>query len=103
MDTTGVDSDVVTYAYRAGSVNGHNAFAVNWIDVGYANGNSDLLNSFQLVLIERSDRNEGDFDIEFNYGRVEWETGDNDGGVGGLGGNSARVGFSAGTGVPGSY
>ncbi|HPD46095.1 MAG TPA: right-handed parallel beta-helix repeat-containing protein [Anaerohalosphaeraceae bacterium] len=103
VDTTGVDSDVVTYAYRAGSVNGHNAFAVNWIDVGYANGNSDLLNSFQLVLIERSDRNEGDFDIEFNYGRVEWETGDNDGGVGGLGGNSARVGFSAGTGVPGSY
>jgi len=103
VDTTGVNSSTVTYAYRAGVVNGHNAFAVNWIDVGYANGNSDLLNRFQLVLIERSDRNPGDFDIEFNYDRIEWETGDNDGGTGGLGGNSARAGFSGGTGVPGTY
>ena len=39
-----------------------------------------------------------DFDIEFNYDQIQWETGGASGGTSGLGGTSARVGYSAGTG-----
>ncbi|MGD8499366.1 MAG: right-handed parallel beta-helix repeat-containing protein, partial [Phycisphaerales bacterium] len=93
--------NVVTYG--TGTVDGHRAFGVNWIDVGYFYMNTDKLNTFQLVLIERSDRAPGDFDIEFNYGTINWETGDASMGQGGLGGSSARAGFSNGTGNPGTF
>ncbi|MEE4120357.1 MAG: nidogen-like domain-containing protein [Paracoccaceae bacterium] len=86
--------NVVTYG--TGTVNGRDAFGVNWIDVGYFSQNTDKLNSFQLVLTERFDTGPGNFDIEFNYEQIEWETGDFSGGTGGLGGNSARVGYSNG-------
>jgi len=103
VDTTDANSQLVTYAYGEGVIDGHNAFGVNWINVGYFNSHSDKLNSFQLILIDRSDRNPGDFDIEFNYGRILWETGDASGGTNGFGGSSARAGFSNGTGLPGSF
>lgn len=86
--------------YGTGTVNGLNAFGVNWVDVDYFISNTahdTQLNSFQLVLIDRSDIAPGDFDIEFNYDRIVWETGDASGGVNGLGGNSARAGFTNGT------
>jgi hypothetical protein len=35
----------------------------------------------------------------FNYDQVQWETGDANGGVDGLGGTSAAVGFSNGDGI----
>ena len=85
--------------YGTGTVNGRSAFGVNWNDVGYFAMNSDKLNSFQLVLIDRSDVEAGAFDIEFNFDKVEWETGDVSGGTNGLGGASARVGFSDGDGI----
>ncbi|MBI2471521.1 MAG: hypothetical protein HYV59_09810 [Planctomycetes bacterium] len=103
VDTRGSGSGVVTYSYGAGSVDGRNAFGVNWIDVGYYSAHVDKLNSFQLILIDRSDIAPGDFDFEFNYDKVQWETGDASSGSGGLGGNSARVGYSNGTGDPGTY
>jgi hypothetical protein len=83
--------------YGTGNVNGHNAFGVNWINVGYFNTEFDKLNSFQLVLIDRSDIAAGDFDMEFNYTKVQWETGDapQSGGTDGLGGHSARAGFAS--------
>lgn len=86
--------------YGTGTVNGRDAFAVNWIDVDYfasspTHGNQ--LNTFQLVLIDRSDIAPGDFDIEFNYDTITWEAGNASGGVNGLGGSSARVGFTNGT------
>jgi hypothetical protein len=89
--------------YGTGTVDGHAAFGVTWIDVGYYNTHWDKLNSFQLVLIDRSDRGPGDFDIEFNYGKIQWETGDASSGVNGFGGSSAHVGFSNGTGDPGTF
>ena len=45
----------------------------------------------------------GDFRIVFNYDRILWETGDASSGTNGLGGNSARVGFSDGSGQPGTF
>jgi PKD repeat protein len=92
--------NVVTFGND--TVDGHPAFGVNWISVGYFDENTDKLNSFQLILIQRSDRNPGDFDIEFNYDQVQWETGDASDGVGGLGGSSAVVGFSNGSSRPGT-
>lgn len=96
VDTRGAGSSVIHYG--AGTADGHKAFGVNWIDVGYFWKHSDKLNRFQLVLIDRSDRAPGDVDIEFNYEKIVWESGDWSGGSLGLGGSSARVGFADGTG-----
>lgn len=88
--------------YGSGTVDGRNAFGVNWVDVDYyffnePDHDDDLkLNSFQLILIDRSDIGIGDFDIEFNYDKITWEAGQASGGIEGLGGDSARVGFSNG-------
>lgn len=71
--------------------------------MGYYSQRTDRLNTFQLVMIERSDRRAGDFDIEFNYRTVRWETGDASGGTGGVGGTSARAGYTNGTGQAGTY
>jgi hypothetical protein len=74
-------------------VNGHAAFAASWTNVGYYSARYDKTNSFQLVVVQRDDQAAGDFDMEFNYDRVQWETGDENGGTDGLGGDSAAVGF----------
>jgi hypothetical protein len=101
VDTRVPPSGLVQYGTDV--VDGRSAFGVNYFNVGYFNQRTDRLNTFQLVLIDRSDVGPGDFDIEFNYRQVHWETGDASGGVNGLGGQSARVGFSRGTGVAGTF
>jgi hypothetical protein len=70
-------------------------FTATWDDVGYYASSIDLLNSFQLALI---DQGNGDFDIEFRYETLNWTTGNASGGTGGLGGTIARAGWSAGNG-----
>ena len=94
--------NVVTYG--SGTVDGHPAFGATWPGVGCYQENVSVLDFFQVVLISRSDIAAGDFDIEFDYNSIQWETGQASGGNAFcLGGSSARVGFSAGTGVPGSF
>lgn len=95
VDTRGPRSQVVTFGQD--TANGHRAFGANYIDVGYYDSHDDLLNSFQVVVIDRSETGEGNFDIEFNYARINWETGDASNGRGGLGGVPAVVGWSNGT------
>lgn len=82
---------------------GHNVFGVDWPGVGYYSENIDKLNTFQLLLVDRSDIAAGDADIYFNYGSIQWETGDASGGSGGLGGSCAVAGYSNGTGNPGTF
>ncbi len=101
VDTRNPQSKLVTYGRD--SVDGHLAFGVNYIDVGYYNAHADKLASFQVIVIDRSDLGAGDFDVEFNYARIPWETGDASGGTGGLGGVPASVGWSNGSGDPGTY
>ncbi len=101
VDTRGSASALTTYGN--GTVDGRAAFGVNWDGVGYFGSHTDKLNIFQLLLIDRSDVTAGDFDIEFNYNQMQWETGDASGGVGGFGGTPAVVGYSSGAGTPGSY
>jgi hypothetical protein len=84
-------------AYGSGTVGGRAAFGVTWPGVCFFYIDCSLVNSFQLVLIDRSDIGAGDFDIEFNYDYIQWETGDASGGSGGLGGSCARAGWSNGT------
>jgi hypothetical protein len=112
VDTRASGSDEVRYGFGDGIYEGHRAFCVNWDGVGYYSYGTDKLNSFQLLLVEREDSGPGDFDIVFNYGSIRWETGSASGGSGGLGGSSARAGFSngaeqafelAGSGVNGSF
>ena len=86
-----------------GTFNGRDAFAVNYDDVGFFPSDISRLNSFQVILVDRSDVGAGDFDFLFNYDQIEWETGGASGGTGGLGGSSARAGFSNGSGNPGTF
>jgi len=95
VDTRPDGSKQVTYGQD--TVNGHRAFAANYIDVGYYSSHTDKLNKFQVVIIDRTDQGVGDFDIEFNYEHILWETGDASGGVNGFGGTPAAVGWSNGT------
>lgn len=102
VDTRNAGSEVT---YGQGLYNGFDAFGVNWVDVDYFNSSPDHTsrNSFQLVLVDRSDIRAGDFDIIFNYDQIQWETGTaSNGNNDGLGGFSARVGYSNGTGDAGT-
>ncbi|MBL8229255.1 MAG: hypothetical protein JNL98_12285 [Bryobacterales bacterium] len=94
VDTSNPSSGEVTFGVDY-LENGKTGFAVNYLDVGHYS-RADRTNSFQLVLIERAETGAGNFDIEFNYDRISWETGDASGGTNGLGGNSAAVGWSNG-------
>jgi hypothetical protein len=76
-------------------VDGHPAFGVNWVNVGYyvsdGDGAADKLLSCQLVIIDRSDVATNDFDLEFNYDKVEWQWGEASTGI------PPRAGYSDGT------
>ncbi|MCA6109249.1 nidogen-like domain-containing protein [Bradyrhizobium cenepequi] len=80
--------------YDLDEVNG--VMTITWDHVGYYSYGADRLNSFQLVLI---DQGNGNFDIQYRYGDIQWTTGEASGGSGGLGGIPARVGYSAGDGM----
>lgn len=101
VDTRLPSPGVTTYGQ--GTVDGRQAFGVNYDSVGYFDQHADKLNIFQLLLINRGDIAAGDFDIEFNYDQMQWETGDASGGSDGFGGEPAVVGYSSGSGESGSY
>jgi hypothetical protein len=84
VDTRNSGSGVVTYG--TDTVNGHTAFGVDYFNVGFYSEEIGKLDTFQVILVDRSDTGSGNFDIEFNYGQIQWETGDLSGGSGGLGG-----------------
>ena len=91
-----------TVKYGRGTVDGHSAFMVNWLDVDYHTSSAAHTNrnSFQLVLIDRTDLGAGAFDMEFNYDAINWESSFTTfGDANGLGGNSARVGWTANNGT----
>jgi hypothetical protein len=94
IDTRHLNSSPVTYG--TGTVNGNPAFGVNYVNVGYFSIRADKLNSSQLLIIRRSDTGAGNFDAEFNYNQIQWETGDASGGTNGIGGKPARVGVTNG-------
>ncbi len=101
VDTRGAGSGLTTYA--TGTITdgllgwaAFDAFAVSWPAVGYFSSQTNKLNTFELILVNRADTGAGNFDIEFNYDVMQWETGGASGGTNGLGGTSAAAGFSNG-------
>ena len=102
VDTSNALSGQMTYSDTVNPplVDGHKAFIVNWVNVGYYNTKADKLNSFQLVLVDRSDTGAGNFDFYFNYDKILWDVGDLSAG------QRARVGWGrakrAGFELPGS-
>lgn len=106
VDTRGTGSGLA--AYGTSTFAGRTAFGATWTNVGYYDENTDLLNTFQVILVDRSDLGAGNFDIYFNYGQIQWETGDvsygpnNEVPAFGFGGSPAHVGYSNGT-PNGSY
>ncbi|MDB6123068.1 MAG: LamG domain protein jellyroll fold domain protein [Pedosphaera sp.] len=67
--TTDSRSGVMTYGMQY--VGGRLAVGVTWTNV-MTYQNTSNFNSFQVVLIDRSDVQVGDFDMEFNYDKIEW-------------------------------
>jgi hypothetical protein len=95
----------VTYGYQ--KVNGHWALGVDYVNVGCFSEIDTVTNAFQVVLIDRSDIGPGDWQIEYNYGPLTWDSGEASGGNGQcLGGSAARAGYTSGAGesceLPGS-
>jgi nidogen-like/PEP-CTERM motif-containing protein len=94
VDTRGTGSALTTWG--TSTIGGHDAFGVDWNRVGYYPSQTDKLNIFQLVMIDRSDTGTGNFDFEFNYDQILWETGSASGGSNGFGGSCAHAGYSNG-------
>ncbi|MDY7227736.1 choice-of-anchor A family protein [Hyalangium rubrum] len=103
VDTRGSGSGLTTYSAGTFDFQGRPAFCVSWIDVGYYSAHTDKKNTFQLLLVDRTETGAGNFDIVLNYDTINWETGDASGGRGGFGGTSAGAGFSAGNGNPDAF
>lgn len=102
VDTSGAGEPVGYQIWATGrdEVDGHPAFGATWRDVDYYSSSTSHTNRnhFQVIIIDRSDIAAGDFDIEFNYDQIQWEAGEASGGDSdGLGGDSARAGYSDGT------
>ena len=93
-DSRGPGSGVTRYGQ--GNIGGRQVFGVNWINIGYYPSAVNRTNSAQLILTDRSDTGAGNFDIQFNYDRIQFEAGSASGGSGGLGGTSAAVGYTDG-------
>ena len=68
--------------YGPGTVDGRPAFGVTWnnVDCYAANAFRAERNSFQLIIIDRSDTGVGNFDMEFNYDQIQWQAGQASGG-----------------------
>ena len=92
VDTRGAASGVV---YVNQSI--ANETIITWDHVGYYSSHDDKLDTFQLVIRgDAYDTPEGEGQIGFFYGGMQWETGDASNGSGGFGGSPAAVGFGDG-------
>ncbi len=90
-DTRGIG----TIQFGNATVAGRQSFVATYLNVGFYLVNTSKTNSFQLILLDRADTGAGNFDVELNYNQIQWESGDNSGGLNGLGGTAAVVGLRA--------
>ena len=73
VDTRGTGSGLTSWG--TGTYDGYQAIGVTWPGVGYYAAETDKLNTFQVLLVDRPDLGTGDFEIVFNYDQIQWETG----------------------------
>jgi Nidogen-like len=112
VDTRGEKSAIVNFG--KGTLEGKKVFVVNWPEVGCFGEISSVLDNFQLVLIDRPELGTGadgdDFEMEFNYDKIQWDTGGASGGDAECvkspeepEGTSAIVGYTNGTATEGDH
>ena len=77
--------------YGTATVEQRPAFGVVWDDVRWTDS-SDASNTFEIILVDRSDVVAGAFDLELNYDQVTWDLSQ----ILGDGTPAPRAGFSAG-------
>ncbi len=109
VDTSGLSGEVDNTIYHHVDRVGRRA-VVTWHQVGFFDSQTHRVNSFQVIIADRSeDFVAGDFDVEFRYNLCQWTSGQFSGGdANGLGGTPAQAGFDAGDGdnfteLPGSF
>jgi hypothetical protein len=108
VDTTTNGSGTVGYGtncvYLGTDTGWRGAFGITWAGVSYVSyevPRTNRANSFQMLLIDRSDMTNGDFDLQYRYQSIQWDTADSASGRGGfcqLDGGSpspARAGFAS--------
>ncbi len=94
IDTRGAASGTVKYKVSTGKI------VVTFPGVGYYNAQSNLLNTFQIILTDGTDASIGlGNNVAFNYGDMQWTTGGSSGGTNGFGGTAATVGVNKGNGT----
>jgi hypothetical protein len=94
MDTRNALSGTVKYKVEA------HRLIVTFPGVGYYNAQSNLLNTFQIIISDGTDPSIGiGNNVGFNYGDMQWTTGSASGGTAGFGGTPATVGINKGNGV----
>lgn len=71
-------------------------FVITWYEVGYFANHFDKTCTFQLILVADNNNYSA---VIFNYGLMQWTTGDASSGVNGFNGEPSVVGFSDGTGL----
>lgn len=72
IDTRNAATGIVSWG--TATVDNRAAFVAKWDRVGeYSNGDSP--NSFEIILVDRSDRGTGSFDVHFVYGTITWDHG----------------------------
>lgn len=94
VDTRHAASATVRYKISAGRL------IVTWQGVGYYNSKGDKLNWFQIIITDGTDASIGlGNNVAFNYGDMQWTTGDASSGSNGFGGIPATVGINKGDGT----
>ncbi len=96
VDLNGIGVNINRVQYKVTPT----ALYVNWTNVGYYPSETDLLNTFQIIITDGMDpvvANGGN--TSFCYKDMQWTTGAANQGVGGFGGNPANVGANKGDGV----
>lgn len=73
VDTSSPNTGTVTWG--TGMVNDMAAFAIKWNQVGEypAYSHPSASNTFEIVLVSRSDIGTGNFDVYLNYGPMNWD------------------------------
>lgn len=98
--------------FGTGTLNGHKVFVVTWPGVEcYPAQNAAVLDTFQVILIDRSDLGTSshgdDFQIEFNYDSIQWDAGGASNGdvncTNSPDDDAAAAGYSDGTQTAGHY
>lgn len=66
-------SDTGTVTYGNGTFKGRTAFGATWTAVSSFDASTSATDTFQILLVDRSDVTSGDFDIVFNYDQIQWD------------------------------